>query len=96
MAERSLASGRDGVRIAGKRTYLWRTIDDEGEVLDMRCGAGARVGRLYKGRIRPRRAEMQVTIVGRALGRARRGVKIAASARNRIRIFAIRVLPSCA
>jgi len=35
MAERSLASGRDGVRIAGKRTYLWRTIDDEGAVLDM-------------------------------------------------------------
>ena len=23
------------VRIAGKRTYLWRAVDDEGEVLDM-------------------------------------------------------------
>src|SRR5262244_2114587 len=23
------------VRIAGKRTYLWRPVDDEGEVLDM-------------------------------------------------------------
>jgi putative transposase len=24
------------VRIAGKRMYLWRAVDDEGEVLDMR------------------------------------------------------------
>jgi transposase-like protein len=23
------------VRIAGKRTYLWRAVDDEGDVLDM-------------------------------------------------------------
>jgi transposase-like protein len=25
------------VRIAGKRMYLWRAVDHEGEVLDMLC-----------------------------------------------------------
>lgn len=28
------------VRIAGQRMYLWRAVDDEGEVLDMRCRSG--------------------------------------------------------
>ena len=34
-AKRSLAPRREVVRIAGERMYLWRTIDHEGEVLDM-------------------------------------------------------------
>ena len=29
------------VRIAGKRMYLWRAVDHEGEVLDCWCSAGA-------------------------------------------------------
>ena len=33
--EQSLAPGRDGIRIAGERMYLWRAVDHEGEVLDM-------------------------------------------------------------
>jgi putative transposase len=30
-----MASGRDGGSDAGKRMYLWRAVDHEGEVLDM-------------------------------------------------------------
>jgi putative transposase len=33
------------VRIAGKRTYLWRAVDDEGEVLDMLVQRRRDVGR---------------------------------------------------
>jgi transposase-like protein len=30
-----MAPGRDVVTIAGKRHWLWRAVDDEGEVLDV-------------------------------------------------------------
>jgi hypothetical protein len=30
-----LASGRVFIRIGGKLHYLWRAVDDEGEVLDV-------------------------------------------------------------
>jgi transposase-like protein len=33
------------IRIAGKRMYLWRAVDHEGEVLDMLFSAGATPGR---------------------------------------------------
>jgi putative transposase len=30
-----MAPRRDVVRIAGRRMYLWRAVDHEGEILDM-------------------------------------------------------------
>jgi putative transposase len=35
------------VRIAGKRMYLWRAVDHEGEVLDMLSSVGATSTRRY-------------------------------------------------
>jgi transposase-like protein len=36
------------VRIVGKRMYLWRAIDHEGEILDVLVSAGA-TSRLHSG-----------------------------------------------
>ena len=44
------------VRIAGRRMYLWRAVDHEGEILDMLVSAGvkARALRLVPARATPR------------------------------------------